>query len=592
MCSGGPCGPRISPHGTSARQHAAPQTRLKDKPMRTALLLCCLIIFSLPPAVLASGPEPDGNAGGAVSTPSASPVQASASIFPEDLLKALVSPKVADRDAAIAALEKDDSTVAAQLRETLLEALLHNTLLADAAAGTLFVGDNAGQARALTAAGELGAAQPADTLRKVGTSNRQRQRITDILNAQALTSTDTAKRRQASAALMDGPTPPLKADALQKLLLGEKDEAVRANLGAALALYVAADPAAVRSDQLAAVSALNRNGSPAALNALRALAESPDSAVAKAADDALYSQRVSAQWGQFFEMLFFGTSLGSILVLAAIGLAITFGVMGVINMAHGELIMLGAYTAWGMQQLLPGQPGLALILAVPAAFVVSGGMGVLLEKTVIRFLYGRPLETLLATFGIRLVLPQAVRTVFSPLNRAVQNPDFMSGVWQITQHFSLTCNRVYIILFCLGVFALIHMAMHRTRLGLEVRAVSQNRAIARCMGVRASRVDALTFGLGSGVAGMAGVALSQVSNVGPNLGQTYIVDSFMVVVFGGVGNLWGTLTGGLALGIANKFLEPASGAMLSKIIILVCLILFIQKRPRGLFPQKGRAVEA
>ena len=560
--------------------------------MRTALLLCCLIIFSLPPAVLASGPEPDGNAGGAVSTPSASPVQASPSILPADLLKALVSPKVADRDAAIAALEKDDSTVAAPLRETLLEALLHNTLLADAAAGTLFVGDNAGQARPLTAAGELGAAQPADTLRKVGTSNRQRQRITDILNAQALTSTDTAKRRQASAALMDGPTPPLKADALQKLLLGEKDETVRANLGAALALYVAADPAAVRCDQLAAVSALNHNGSPAALNALRTLAESPDSAVAKAADDALYSQRVSAQWGQFFEMLFFGTSLGSILVLAAIGLAITFGVMGVINMAHGELIMLGAYTAWGMQQLLPGQPGLALILAVPAAFVVSGGMGVLLEKTVIRFLYGRPLETLLATFGISLVLQQAVRTVFSPLNRAVQNPDFMSGVWQITQHFSLTCNRVYIILFCLGVFALIHMAMHRTRLGLEVRAVSQNRAIARCMGVRASRVDAMTFGLGSGVAGMAGVALSQVSNVGPNLGQTYIVDSFMVVVFGGVGNLWGTLTGGLARGIANKFLEPASGAMLSKIIILVCLILFIQKRPRGLFPQKGRAVEA
>ncbi len=560
--------------------------------MRTALLLCCLIIFSLPPAVLASGPEPDGNAGGAVSTPSASPVQTSPSILPADLLKALVSPKVADRDAAIAALEKDDSTIAAPLRERLLEALLRNTLLADAAACTLFVSDDAGQARPLDAKGELGAAQSADNLRKVGTSNRQRQRITDILNAQALTSTDTAKRRQASAALMESATPPLDAEALHKLLAGEKDEAVRGNLSAALALYVAADPGSVRSDQLAAVKALDSNGSPAALNALRTLAASSDTAVAKTAADALYFQRISAEWAQFFEMLFFGTSLGSILVLAAIGLAITFGVMGVINMAHGELIMLGAYTAWGMQQILPGQPGLALILAVPAAFLVSGGMGVLLEKTIIRFLYGRPLETLLATFGISLVLQQAVRTVFSPLNRAVQNPDFMSGVWQITQHFSLTCNRVYIIIFCLGVFALIHMAMHRTRLGLEVRAVSQNRAIARCMGVRASRVDALTFGLGSGVAGMAGVALSQVSNVGPNLGQTYIVDSFMVVVFGGVGNLWGTLTGGLALGIANKFLEPASGAMLSKIIILVCLILFIQKRPRGLFPQKGRAVEA
>lgn len=560
--------------------------------MRTALLLCCLIIFSLPHAVLASGPEPDGNAGGAVSTPSASPVQTSPSILPADLLKTLVSPKVADRDAAIAALEKDDNTLAAPLREKLLEALLRNTLLADVAAGALFVSDDAGQARPLDARGELGAAQSADSLRKVGTSNRQRQRITDILNAQALTSTDTAKRRQASAALMESATPPLDAEALHKLLAGEKDEAVRGNLSAALALYVAADPGSVRSDQLAAVKALDSNGSPAALDALRTLAASSDTAVAKAASDALYFQRISAQWAQFFEMLFFGTSLGSILVLAAIGLAITFGVMGVINMAHGELIMLGAYTAWGMQQILPGQPGLALILAVPAAFLVSGGMGVLLEKTIIRFLYGRPLETLLATFGISLVLQQAVRTVFSPLNRAVQNPDFMSGVWQITQHFSLTCNRVYIIIFCLGVFALIHMAMHRTRLGLEVRAVSQNRAIARCMGVRASRVDALTFGLGSGVAGMAGVALSQVSNVGPNLGQTYIVDSFMVVVFGGVGNLWGTLTGGLALGIANKFLEPASGAMLSKIIILVCLILFIQKRPRGLFPQKGRAVEA
>jgi len=560
--------------------------------MRTALLLCCLIFFSLPYAALASGPEPDANAGGAVSTPSASPEQSSPAFLPADILKALVSSRVMDRDAAINALEKSDGGIAAPLREKLLETMLRGTLLSDAATGTLFVGNGDGQARPLDAAGALGAARSADGLRKVGTSNRQRQRITDILNAQALTSANTAKRRQASAALMDGPTPPLKAEALHKLLAGEKDAAVRANLDAALALYVAADPAAVRSDQLAAVKALDKNGSPSAINALRALSASHDPAVAKAADDALYMQRVASQWSQFFEMLFFGMSLGSILVLAAIGLAITFGVMGVINMAHGELIMLGAYTAWGMQQLLPGQPGLALILAVPAAFIVSGGMGVLLEKTVIRFLYGRPLETLLATFGISLVLQQAVRTVFSPLNRAVKNPDFMSGVWQITQNFSLTCNRVYIILFCLGVFALIHMAMHRTRLGLEVRAVSQNRAIARCMGVRASRVDALTFGLGSGVAGMAGVALSQVSNVGPNLGQTYIVDSFMVVVFGGVGNLWGTLTGGLALGVANKFLEPVSGAMLSKIIILVCLILFIQKRPRGLFPQKGRAVEA
>ena len=435
-------------------------------------------------------------------------------------------------------------------------------------------------------------ARPAEGLRRVGTSNRQRQRITDVLNARALTAPNVLRRRAAAAALMESAVPPLKAPALRALLDVEKDAPTRASLEAALALHTAADKNAAPADLLQAVAALDANGAPTACNALNALADSADPAVAKAAQDALYRQRVAAQWGGFFEMFFFGLSLGSILVLAATGLAITFGVMGVINMAHGEFIMLGAYTAWGVQQMLPDRPGLALLLAVPAALLVSGGMGVLLERTVIRFLYGRPLETLLATFGVSLVLQQAVRSVFSPLNRAVQTPDFMSGVWQITPHFALTCNRVYIMLFCLGVFACIHAAMHRTRLGLEVRAVSQNRPIARCMGVRAARVDALTFGLGSGVAGMAGVALSQVTNVGPNLGQGYIIDSFMVVVFGGVGNLWGTLTGGLALGVANKFLEPVSGAMLSKIIILVCLILFIQKRPRGLFPQKGRAVEA
>ena len=290
-------------------------------------------------------------------------------------------------------------------------------------------------------------------------------------------------------------------------------------------------------------------------------------------------------------MIFFGLSLGSILVLAAIGLAITFGVMGVINMAHGELIMLGAYTAWGLQQLLPGHLTLALFLSLPAAFLVSGAMGVAMERGIIRFLYGRPLETLLATFGLSLILQQGVRSIFSPLNRAVENPAFMSGQWQITENFSLTCNRCYILLFCLGAFALIFQIMRRTRLGLEVRAVSQNRPIAQALGICDRRVDALTFGLGSGLAGLAGVALSQITNVGPNLGQAYIVDSFMVVVFGGVGNLWGTLIGGLILGVGNKIIEPFSGAMLSKIIILAFIILFIQKRPRGLFPQKGRAVE-
>ena len=299
-------------------------------------------------------------------------------------------------------------------------------------------------------------------------------------------------------------------------------------------------------------------------------------------------------WRQVYgalETLFFGLSLGSVLVLAAIGLAISFGVMGVINMAHGELIMIGAYTTYVMQLLLPNHIGLALVLAAPAAFCVSGLVGVAIERGVVRFLYGRPLETLLATFGLSLVLQQLVRSIFSPLNRSVASPDWMQGLWQINDLFSVTYNRLFIILFTLVVFVLLLGVLNRTSLGLKVRAVSQNRAMARAMGVRTARVDAMTFGLGSGIAGIAGVALSQLTNVGPNLGQAYIVDSFMVVVFGGVGNLWGTLIGGLSLGVLNKLLEPTAGAVMAKILVLIGLILFIQRRPRGLFPQKGRAAE-
>jgi urea transport system permease protein len=300
-------------------------------------------------------------------------------------------------------------------------------------------------------------------------------------------------------------------------------------------------------------------------------------------------------WRSFYsgiETLFFGFSLGSVLVLSAIGLAITFGVMGVINMAHGELMMLGAYTVYVMQLLLPGHPGLSTIIAVPAAFLVSGLIGVLIERGVVRFLYGRPLETLLATFGVSLILQQLARDVFSANNRPVESPSWMSGLWQVNGALSITYNRLVIILFTMVVFAALLVVLKRTRLGLEVRAVAQNRAMARAMGIRSQWVDAMTFGLGSGIAGIAGVALSQLTNVGPNLGQSYIVDSFMVVVFGGVGNLWGTMIGGMSLGIVNKILEPYAGAVLGKILVLVALILFIQRRPRGIFPQKGRAAEA
>ncbi|WP_455200534.1 urea ABC transporter permease subunit UrtB [Kaarinaea lacus] len=291
------------------------------------------------------------------------------------------------------------------------------------------------------------------------------------------------------------------------------------------------------------------------------------------------------------ETIFFGLSLGSVLLLAAIGLAITFGVMGVINMAHGELIMLGAYTTYVVQLLMPDYIEYSLFVAVPAAFLVSGLFGIAIERGVIRFLYGRPLETLLATFGISLILQQLVRTIFSPLNRAVETPAWMSGTLEITGAFSITYNRFYIIIFSLMVFFALLAVLKKTPLGLQVRAVSQNRSMAKAMGIKTEWVDALTFGLGSGIAGVAGVALSQLTNVGPNLGQSYIIDSFMVVVFGGVGNLWGTLVGAMSLGVVNKFLEPWSGAVMAKILVLVFIILFIQKKPRGLFPQKGRAAE-
>jgi urea transport system permease protein len=292
------------------------------------------------------------------------------------------------------------------------------------------------------------------------------------------------------------------------------------------------------------------------------------------------------------ETLFFGLSLGSVLVLVAIGLAITFGVMGVINMAHGELMMLGAYTTYVVQTLMPGHIESSVLVAVPAAFLVAGLAGVLIERTIIRFLYGRPLETLLATFGVSLVLQQLVRSVFSANNRSVVTPSWMSGTLQINDALAITYNRLYIVLFTLIVFGILLAVLKRTRLGLDIRAVSQNRAMARAMGIRSEWVDAMTFGLGAGIAGVAGVALSQLTNVGPNLGQSYIIDSFMVVVFGGVGNLWGTFIGGVSLGVINKLLEPYAGAVLGKIFVLVALILFIQRRPRGLFPQTGRAAES
>jgi urea transport system permease protein len=384
---------------------------------------------------------------------------------------------------------------------------------------------------------------------------------------------------------------------LRDRLAMETDKAVRKQINLALAMadLTNAD-AAVR---LAAVTTLSGELNPDIYNRLKLLTEAaedgsfaePDQAVRLAAGAAVRSIEASRSFYGVLENLFFGLSLGSVLVLSAIGLAITFGVMGVINMAHGEVMMLGAYTTYVIQLLMPNHIGASIIVAIPAAFLVGGLAGVAIERGVVRFLYGRPLETLLATFGISLILQQLVRSIFSPNNRAVETPAWLSGSLSFNDAFSITYNRLYIVIFTLMVFALLQLVLKKTSLGLKVRAVAQNRAMAKAMGVRTEWIDAMTFGLGSGVAGVAGVALSQLTNVGPNLGQSYIIDSFMVVVFGGVGNLWGTLISGMSLGAASKFLEPWAGAVLAKILVLVFLILFIQRKPRGLFPQKGRAAE-
>jgi urea transport system permease protein len=426
-------------------------------------------------------------------------------------------------------------------------------------------------------------------LKKIAINNSLRGQLESALARLRLSHADAGVRTAAVNKMLATVTPESRT-MWAGYLQSETDPGVQAALRAAIALTVLRDGAAGSAERLAAVEQLAGHLHPAVRNELaRLLAGEPEAPIRKAAQRALEDIDARLAWLDFFETLFFGLSLGSVLVLAAIGLAITFGVIGVINMAHGELIMLGAYTAFALQQLLPDVIGTALVLSIPTAFAVSGLVGMAIERTIIRFLYGRPLETLLATFGVSLILQQAVRSVFSPLNRSVATPAWMSGAIELNAVLSLTTNRVVILLFSLLVFAGLALLLKKSAIGLQVRAVAQNRAMARAMGVRAARVDALTFGLGSGIAGIAGVALSQLTNVGPNLGQAYIVDSFMVVVFGGVGNLWGTLLGGLTLGVTNKFLEPWTGAVMAKILVLVFIILFIQKRPQGLFPQKGRA---
>lgn len=431
-------------------------------------------------------------------------------------------------------------------------------------------------------------AEQAATYSKIPVNNSLRNQLSSLLAQLNLNHPELQVRLDAVKRFMSDGMDEDTAELLKKQIALEKNSDVVAAINIALATYgLQSSEETVRRES---IRSLRGSLEPEARSALTEVVSSdPSEEVRKEADYALKSIENKISYYRFGENVFFGLSLGSVLLLSAIGLAITFGVMGVINMAHGELMMIGAYTTWVVQQLFPNQLAYSLFIAIPAAFIVAGIVGIIIERSVIRFLYGRPLETLLATFGVSLILQQAARSIFTPLNRAVSLPDWMSGSLVINPVLSLTYNRLFILVFGIAVFFMLLAILKKTSLGLKVRAVSQNRTMARAVGVRASWVDALTFGLGSGIAGIAGVALSQLTNVGPNLGQAYIIDSFMVVVFGGVGNLWGTLVGAMGLGIINKFLEPYAGAVLAKVLVLVLLILFIQKKPKGLFPQKGRA---
>ena len=443
----------------------------------------------------------------------------------------------------------------------------------------------------VAATGE-GIAAP-DSTRPVRLNNNVRRAIDAAMGALSLSHPDPARRLAAAEAVFKSRDASAMAG-LASALAREGDPRVRRMMEEARAAILVTDPQADHAERIAAIAMIGRRGDAQAMAVLGALPADSPPLIRQAADDAAAGVRRSLALWEAVQNVWYGLSLGSVLLLAAIGLAITFGVMGVINMAHGEMVMLGAYTTFVVQQALravaPGLLDLSLFVALPLAFLVAGAVGVAIERLIIRHLYGRPLETLLATFGVSLILQQAVRSWFGPTNREVVTPSWMSGSLELG-NLAITANRLAIILFAALVFAALLVILKRTPFGLQTRAVTQNRRMAGAMGIRTNWVDAFTFGLGSGIAGLAGVALSQIDNVSPNLGQGYIIDSFMVVVFGGVGNLWGTLVAALTLGIANKFLEPYAGAVLAKILLLVFIILFIQKRPRGLFALKGRVVE-
>lgn len=439
------------------------------------------------------------------------------------------------------------------------------------------------------------AAQPTGKTKKLFMNNRLRVMIATTFAAHQLVSDDVSVRLHAARTLQNNAQEE-QLPLLTQRLAAENDDSVHAVLAQAVAGLQIHD--ANPQVRLAAVTLLGETSDPetqAVLSRLTQPQNEADAAVREAAADSLKQIKQRLMLGDLLGQAFTGLSLGSVLLLAALGLAITYGLLGVINMAHGEMLMLGAYATWIVQSLFqryaPDYLALYPLLALPVAFFVTAIMGMALERTIIRHLYGRPLETLLATWGISLMLIQLVRMLFGAQNLEVANPGWLSGGMQVLPNLVLPWNRIAVILFVFAVLALTWLLLNKTRLGMNVRAVTQNRAMAACCGVPTGRVDMLAFGLGSGIAGLGGVALSQLGNVGPELGQGYIIDSFLVVVTGGVGQLAGTVVAAFGLGILNKVLEPQMGAVLGKILILVLIVLFIQKRPQGLFAFKGRVID-
>jgi urea transport system permease protein len=505
----------------------------------------------------------------------------------DDALTRFAADSFSETDEGITALAASGSPRATAI----IEALQAGQLAFDPASKKIFIRQGN---RVLDAATGAAVDAPAASLSTVRINNRLRRAIDAALGSLTLMAPDPAQRLGSAQAVFKsrdaGALP-----ALDAALAKETDSRVKRVMTEARAAIILYKDDASEAEKIDAIGVIRNRGDQEAVGLLSGLPANSPAEVKKLAQDAITGIQNQLAFWEVLQNAWYGLSLGSVLLLAAIGLAITFGVMGVINMAHGEMVMIGAYVTFVVQELIrvhnPGLFDYSLAIAIPLAFLLAGAIGILIERTVIQWMYGRPLDTLLATWGISLILQQAVRTIFGPTNREVGNPSWMSGAFELG-HLTITYNRMWIIVFTLAVFFGLLGILRFTRIGLEMRAVTQNRRMAASMGIKTSNVDMLTFGLGSGIAGLAGVALSQIDNVSPNLGQGYIIDSFMVVVFGGVGNLWGTLVGAFSLGIANKFLEPYAGAVVAKIAILVLIILFIQKRPRGLFALKGRAVEA